>query len=81
MQDAAVSLASKFADDCRDDEIVARLTQLVDCEDAGLANEARRHLTFVRRKVTQRVTKWRGQIAVEDHNQHSTPKKEKKQNG
>lgn len=58
VQDYAVSLASEFIGTYRDDEIVGRLEKLVEAEDAGRPKDARRHLTFVRRKVAQRLGEW-----------------------
>jgi hypothetical protein len=64
VQDYAVSLASEFVGAYRDDLIPARLARLVEAEDAGQPKVARRHLTFVRRKVATRMSEWRAEIAA-----------------
>jgi len=64
VQDYATSLASEFAGFYRDDLIPARLARLVEAEDAGSPKTARRHLTFVRRKVQSRLREWHAEIAV-----------------
>lgn len=63
VQDYAVSLASEFVGAYRDDEITGRLAKLVDAEDAGQPKDARRHLTFVRRKVAARMREWEAEAA------------------
>ena len=55
VQDYAVSLASEFTGAYRDDHVTYRLGQLVEAEDAGRPKDARRHLTFVRRRLKAQV--------------------------
>jgi hypothetical protein len=64
VQDYAISLASEFVDEYHDDLIPARLARLAEAEDVGSPKDARRHLTFVRRKVATRLREWRGDIAA-----------------
>jgi hypothetical protein len=64
VQDYAVSLASEFVGAYRDEEIVNRLTKLENAEDAGKPKDARRHLTFVRRKVAARMAEWTAELAA-----------------
>ncbi len=54
IEDAAVSLASEFVAGWSDEEVVARLTKLVEAESAGSPKDAARHLKFVERKVRGR---------------------------
>ena len=62
VQDYAASLTSEFVQEYRDDEITGRLSKLAEAEDAGSPKDARRHLTFVRRKVGRRVAEWEARI-------------------
>lgn len=64
VQDYAESLASEFIGRHADDEIVGRLRQLIKAEDAGHPKDARRHLTFIRRKLTRRLVEWEGSDAA-----------------
>jgi hypothetical protein len=53
--DCATSLSAEF--DCgpaRDDEVVSRLAKMIGAEASGDLKAARRHLTFVRRKLLLR---------------------------
>ena len=64
VQDYAISLASEFVGEYHDDLIPARLARLTEAEDVGSSKAARRHLTFVRRKVASRLREWWGDIAA-----------------
>ena len=64
MPDYAISLASEFVGEYHDDLILARLARLAEAEDAGTLREARRHLTFVRRKVATRLRQWQAEIGT-----------------
>ena len=64
VQDYAISLASEFVGEYHDDLIPARLARLTEAEDVGSSKAARRHLTFVRRKVASRLREWWGHIAA-----------------
>ena len=64
VQDYAISLASEFVGEYHDDLIPARLARLAEAEDVGSSKAARRHLTFVRRKVASRLREWWGDIAA-----------------
>ena len=64
VSDYAISLASEFVGEYHDDLVLARLARLAEAEDGGTPKEARRHLTFVRRKVATRLRQWQAEIGT-----------------